>query len=118
MSASPDVVVIGASAGGVAALLQIAPSFPAGFPAVVLVVLHLDPRRESLLPGTGSDGAMGVRAVKAAGGVVIVEDPATADSAGMPSAAVRTGCVDLVTPVIDIGAAIVEAMMLLTRRTA
>src|SRR6185437_12187700 len=37
-----------------------------------------------ILTGTGSDGAAGARAVKAAGGVVIIENPATAAYPGMP----------------------------------
>ena len=45
-----DVVAIGASAGGVQALHVVIPALPAVFPAAVLVVLHLDPRHESLLP--------------------------------------------------------------------
>src|SRR6185436_12352951 len=44
-----DVVGIGASAGGVSALLTLIGALPRGFPAAVLVVLHLYPRRKSLL---------------------------------------------------------------------
>jgi two-component system, chemotaxis family, protein-glutamate methylesterase/glutaminase len=44
-----DIVVIGASAGGVSALLTIAESLSAEFPAAVLVVLHVGSNR-SLLP--------------------------------------------------------------------
>jgi two-component system, chemotaxis family, protein-glutamate methylesterase/glutaminase len=60
-----------------------------------------------VLTGTGSDGAMGVRAVKACGGTVIVEDPRTAEFAGMPAAAVATGDVDFVLPVEEIGDVVV-----------
>lgn len=49
-----------------------------------------------VLTGTGSDGDMGVRAVKEEGGVVIVQDPATADFKGMPQTAIETGCADFV----------------------
>jgi two-component system chemotaxis response regulator CheB len=42
-------VAIGASAGGVDALGQLLPALPAAFPAPVLVVVHLPPRRPSLL---------------------------------------------------------------------
>ena len=49
-----------------------------------------------VLSGTGSDGAAGVRALKLAGGVTIVQDPETATYDGMPLAAVGTDCVDLV----------------------
>lgn len=47
-----------------------------------------------VLSGTGSDGARGVALVKAAGGVVIVQNPDGAEFDGMPSSAIATGCVD------------------------
>src|SRR5215207_9966275 len=43
------VVVIGASAGGVAALEKIAAALPVDFPAPVLIVLHVAPKHRSLL---------------------------------------------------------------------
>ena len=49
-----------------------------------------------ILSGTGSDGAMGVRAIKAAGGVVLVQSPDDAKYDGMPRSAIQTGCVDMV----------------------
>jgi two-component system chemotaxis response regulator CheB len=44
------IVVIGASAGGVAALEAIVAALPPDFPAPVLIVLHLSPSHRSLLP--------------------------------------------------------------------
>lgn len=44
-----EVVAIGASAGGVDALRQVAAGLPAGFPAAVLVVMHVPPGRPSAL---------------------------------------------------------------------
>jgi two-component system, chemotaxis family, protein-glutamate methylesterase/glutaminase len=44
-----DAVAIGASAGGVSALLTLISALPKDFPAAVLVVQHLDPRHKSLL---------------------------------------------------------------------
>lgn len=44
-----DIIVIGASAGGVPVLLDFAAALPAAFPAAVLVVLHVGAHR-SLLP--------------------------------------------------------------------
>jgi len=55
-----------------------------------------------VLTGTGKDGAMGVTAVKARGGTVIVQDPASAEFPGMPQAAVETGVVDFVLPLDEI----------------
>ncbi|HXM57341.1 MAG TPA: CheB methylesterase domain-containing protein, partial [Candidatus Dormibacteraeota bacterium] len=52
-----------------------------------------------VLSGNGNDGAIGVQAIKAAGGTVIVEDETTAQFRGMPQAAIRSGAADLVLPV-------------------
>ncbi len=60
-----------------------------------------------VLTGTGSDGAMGVSAVKARGGTVLVEDPATAEFSGMPEAAIATGAVDFVLGLDEIAPVIV-----------
>lgn len=49
-----------------------------------------------VLSGTGSDGASGVRAIKAGGGLVFAQDPLSAKYSGMPQAAIDTGCVDWV----------------------
>ncbi|HEY1341565.1 MAG TPA: chemotaxis protein CheB, partial [Bryobacteraceae bacterium] len=46
----PDIVVVGASSGGVEALQQFAGGLPRDFPAAVFVVLHLLPWAPSLLP--------------------------------------------------------------------
>ena len=47
-----------------------------------------------VLSGTGTDGSRGVRRVKSAGGLVLVQDATTAKFAGMPRAAKDTGVVD------------------------
>ncbi len=49
-----------------------------------------------ILSGTGSDGAAGVRAIKAAGGMALAQDEQSAKYASMPNAAIATGCVDVV----------------------
>ena len=49
-----------------------------------------------ILSGAGSDGAAGLEAVKAAGGVTFAQDPGTARFASMPQTAAATGCVDFV----------------------
>ena len=181
-------VAIGASAGGIRALQAVLGALPADFTVPVLIVLHLDPRHESLLAsvlrshtllrvkpaedgepllggtvylgvpdlhlevvdaravlastaqvhfsrpsvdvlfrsmaadygaaacgvvlsGAGRDGAEGLAAIKAAGGLTIVQDPATADHGGMPLAALATRRVDMTLAVEAIGPALVRRVM-------
>jgi two-component system CheB/CheR fusion protein len=47
-----------------------------------------------VLSGTGSDGTLGVRAVKGEGGMVMVQRPASTEYDGMPRSAISTGLVD------------------------
>lgn len=47
---TPRLIVIGASAGGLAPLRDIARAFPADFPATVLVVMHISSTATSVLP--------------------------------------------------------------------
>jgi two-component system, chemotaxis family, CheB/CheR fusion protein len=49
-----------------------------------------------ILSGTASDGANGIRAIKASGGITIVQTPESAKYDGMPRAAINTQLVDLV----------------------
>ena len=50
------------------------------------------------LSGTGSDGTLGVRAIKEAGGTVMVQDEESARFSGMPDSAAATGLADYVLP--------------------
>jgi two-component system chemotaxis response regulator CheB len=188
-NAAFDVVAVAASAGGLIALSRVLSGLPAGFPATVLVVQHLDPRHRSLmadilsrrtslkvgqgaegdriapatvyiappdrhllvnpdgtlslsqsalvhfvrpsadllfesvaatyrdraiavvLTGTGSDGAMGVRAIKKMGGTVIVQDEKTAEFFGMPGAAIQTGQADFILPLNEIAPSLITLVM-------
>ncbi len=56
-----------------------------------------------VLSGALSDGAEGLRAIKAAGGTTIAQRPDDAQTEGMPRAAIATGDVDLILPVEAIG---------------
>ncbi len=47
-----------------------------------------------VLSGTGSDGTLGVRAIKAEGGMVMAQSPASTEYDGMPRSAIATGLVD------------------------
>jgi two-component system chemotaxis response regulator CheB len=170
-----DVIVIGASAGGIAALREIVAGLPGDLPATILIVLHVNPTTPSALPaildratelevrharkgdrirpgsvliappdlqmtiadgfvrlergplehglrpaidslmrsaaaqlgprvvgvvlsGMLSDGTAGLAAIKAAGGVTVVQDPATAAFASMPGNAVDAVDPDHVVP--------------------
>jgi two-component system, chemotaxis family, protein-glutamate methylesterase/glutaminase len=181
-----DVVLVAASAGGLAAISAVLGAIPADFPVPIVIVQHLDPRHASLmaeilrrrtslqveearegtrvkpstvyiappnehllvradgrlilshadpvhfvrpsadllfesaaesfpgraigvvLTGTGRDSNMGVRAIRAAGGTVIAQDPTSAEFAGMPQAAIDTGGVDFVLRLEEVGPALVE----------
>ena len=56
-----------------------------------------------ILSGTGSDGAHGIHAIKAAGGFTFSQDPTTAKYNGMPQSAIDTGSVDWILPPENMG---------------
>lgn len=51
-----------------------------------------------ILSGTGSDGTLGTRAIKEAGGMIMVQDEKSAKFDGMPRSSVSTGLVDYILP--------------------
>lgn len=51
-----------------------------------------------ILSGTGSDGTMGIRAIKGEGGMVMVQKPESSEYDGMPRSAIATGLVDYELP--------------------
>jgi two-component system, chemotaxis family, CheB/CheR fusion protein len=57
-----------------------------------------------ILSGTGMDGALGLKAIKACGGVTIAQgsDGTAPQYEGMPDSAIATGAVDLIAPVNEI----------------
>jgi two-component system CheB/CheR fusion protein len=61
-----------------------------------------------ILSGTGSHGTLGLKAVKAAGGMAMVQDPATAEHEHMPQSAVATGLADYVLPAEKMPQALVK----------
>jgi two-component system CheB/CheR fusion protein len=168
-------VAIGASAGGLEAYSKLFPALPGDTGMAFIVVQHLDPKHESLLPelisrmtpmpviqaedgmqvkanqvyiippdanmafsqealrlvrrpelrgpymtidylffslaeeqedkvigvllsGTSSDGALGLEAIKRAGGITFAQDGKSARYDYMPKSAIATGCVDFVLP--------------------
>lgn len=184
--AHPDIVVIGASAGGIQALTRLVRDLPPGLPASLFVVCHLPPGHHSMLPeilsrsgallatrandgeafhpghiyvappdfhlllaeeqrlrlshgprenhhrpavdplfrsaarlfgrrvigvvlsGALHDGAAGLLAVRAGGGIAIVQDPADAQVSDMPVNAARIAGVDHIVPVDRLGALLAE----------
>lgn len=61
-----------------------------------------------ILSGMGSDGTLGLRAIKEKGGAVLVQDPASAKFDGMPRSAIDSGLVDIVAPVDNLPGRIVS----------
>ncbi|HSS52853.1 MAG TPA: chemotaxis protein CheB, partial [Thermoanaerobaculia bacterium] len=175
MKNSFPIVGIGASAGGLEAFRQLLQNLPADTGAAFVLVQHLDPKHDSILPallarsttmpvdevldgvkilpdhvyvipshmdlaitdghlkllpravaperhmpidlffrtlaevrsgkaigvvlsGTASDGTLGLKAIKAAGGMCLAQDPQSAAFDGMPRSAIASGCVDAVLP--------------------
>src|ERR1043165_7851726 len=52
-----------------------------------------------ILSGTGTDGTVGLRAIKSESGLTIVQDPQSSKYQGMPRSAMTAGVVDIVLPV-------------------
>lgn len=72
---------------------------PAGVIDIFLESLAREKKDKAIaiiLSGTGSDGSKGVEAIKANGGIVVVQDPISAEFDGMPNSAIATGCADLI----------------------
>ncbi|MEF2229699.1 MAG: chemotaxis protein CheB [Pseudodesulfovibrio sp.] len=60
-----------------------------------------------VLSGTGSDGSLGVRAIKGEGGMVIAQSPDSCEYDGMPRSAIATGQVDYELPPVEMPAQII-----------
>ena len=61
-----------------------------------------------ILSGTGTDGSLGLKAIKEQGGLVVVQEPEEAAFDGMPRSAIQSGGADLVLPVAQIPNAIMN----------
>jgi len=61
---------------------------------------HRDVRRRR----AGSDGLVGIKAIKEAGGIILVQDPDEAEHGSMPRSAVATGRADFVLPLRELAA--------------
>jgi two-component system CheB/CheR fusion protein len=56
-----------------------------------------------VLSGAGSDGTLGLRAIKERGGITFAQDPATASQSSMPQSALDAGCADFTLSPEEIG---------------
>ena len=70
-----------------------------------------------VLSGTGTDGTIGVRAIKSQGGMVMVQEPASAEFKGMPASAIATNLVDYVLGPEDMPPALVSFVEAEARRS-
>ncbi len=77
--------------------------------------LALDMQDKSIgviLSGMGTDGTLGLRAIKEKAGVVLVQDPASAKFDGMPRSAIDSGMVDYIAPAEALPAKITDFLHL------
>jgi len=61
-----------------------------------------------ILSGTGSDGTLGVRAIKGEGGMVMAQNPESTEYDGMPRSVISTGLVDFIMPPAEMGAQLIS----------
>jgi len=71
----------------------------------------------AILTGMGNDGAIGAKAIKTAGGLVLAQDEATCVIFGMPAEAIKAGAVDQVLGIDDIYPAIEKHVIGICRST-
>jgi two-component system, chemotaxis family, CheB/CheR fusion protein len=71
-----------------------------------------------ILSGTGTEGTLGLRAIKAEGGLVMAQAPDTASQSGMPASAISTGLVDFVLSPEQMPKALLEYVRHTRRRRA
>jgi len=70
-----------------------------------------------ILSGMGSDGMLGLGAIKEKGGLTLAQDPATAKAGSMPDNAIKAGMVDIVAPCDQLSARITAYLRHAVRHT-
>jgi two-component system CheB/CheR fusion protein len=55
-----------------------------------------------VLSGMGSDGTLGLQAIRAMGGLAVAQEPGSAEFDAMPRSAIATGCVDIIAPASEL----------------
>lgn len=63
-----------------------------------------------VLSGMGSDGTLGLQAIKATGGLTVVQSPESAQFDAMPRNAIEAGCADIVAPANEMPARILACV--------
>jgi two-component system, chemotaxis family, CheB/CheR fusion protein len=63
-----------------------------------------------ILSGMGTDGTLGLKAVKEAGGLVLVQEPGSAKFDSMPRSAINTRLVDVVAPAQELPARLLDVL--------
>ena len=71
---------------------------------------RLDKSVGIILSGMGSDGTLGIKAIKEKNGVVLVQDPSTAKFDSMPRSAIESVIVDIVAPANQLPLKLIEFM--------
>ena len=61
-----------------------------------------------ILSGSNRDGAVGIRAIREAGGTTVAQDPSSAEFRAMPQAAIATNCVDFVSSISGLASLLIE----------
>jgi two-component system CheB/CheR fusion protein len=61
-----------------------------------------------ILSGMGSDGTIGLRAIKEKTGVALVQEPASAKFDSMPRSAIAAGLADIIAPAVDLPGKIID----------
>ena len=61
-----------------------------------------------ILSGGGTDGSVGIKAIKEEGGLLMAQSPEEAEYDGMPRAAIATGIIDAVLPVSELAATLIK----------
>lgn len=64
-----------------------------------------------ILSGMGSDGTIGLRAIKEQGGLALVQEPASAKFDSMPRSAIAEGLADIVAPVEELPGKILDYLL-------
>lgn len=61
-----------------------------------------------ILSGTGSDGSRGIKTIKEAGGIILVQEPGSAQFDGMPNSAILTNLADFILPPHELAQKVVQ----------